>query len=475
MSKEQQNTMAPDASSATTDGSQPAPSSATSNLEQGQISAKAKTRLESALKGTTAEIAWPEIAVAYEPLIQRWSETCVLRAAAVVLPSTEQEIQSIVKVCREEAVPFVVAGGRHSTSLSSAITDGVVIDLRRMRGITVDAERKTITAEGGATWEEVDVEGGKYGLATVGGTVNHTGIGGLILGGGWGWLSGQYGLTIDNLISVRILLADGRAVTASKEENEDLFWAVRGAGQCFGVVTSFTLQAYDQGPVFAGLLAFTPDKLAKIVEFANWYHANNDGRQAMGFGFSMPPGAPVVAVLTTLFYNGSEEEGKKYFAPLLEQEPLMNQTGLIPYEKVNAMLNQAATWGGRKLFGGSNVVLPLDVGFVQSVYDEFSAFTTGNEKMGESLILFELVPFKKIVSFPPESTACGNRGEYYSVGTVFRWYDEKQDQMVREFNRKLTRRIKDEAGAKKSSGVGQYSNYICKRKRSTIGMLVLTL
>lgn len=451
--------MAPDPATA---GSPDTPNAKTSNLKQGHIPAQAKARLEQALKGTSAEIAWPESAAAYEPLIERWSETCVLRAAAVVLPSSEQDVQRVVNACREEEVPFVVAGGRHSTSLSSAITDGVVVDLRRMRGVAVEKEARTITAQGGATWEDVDVEAGKVGLATVGGTVNHTGIGGLILGGGWGWLSADYGLTIDNLVSVRIVLASGEAVTASKTENADLFWGVSGAGQCFGVVTSFTMRAYEQGPVFAGMMGFTPDKLGKVVEFANWFHANSDGRQAMGFGFSQPPGAPFVAVLATAFYNGSEEEGKKYFGPLLELEPLMNTTGQIPYEKVNAMLNHAATWGGRKLFGGSNVVFPLDVGFAQSVYDEFSAFTLGNEKMGESLILFELVPFKKIVSVPMEETACGNRGEYYNVGTVFRWYDEKQDQMVREFNRKVNRRIKDEAGAKKSSGVGQYSNYLCE-------------
>lgn len=458
--------MAPDATSAKTDGSLDTPnvpsSSATTNLKQGQIPAKAKARLESDLKGTTAEVVFPENATTYEDLIQRWSETCVLRAAAIILPTTEQEIQTTINICREEKVPFIVAGGRHNTSLSSSITDGVAIDLRRMRSVTIDEKTKTVTAQGGANWEEVDVEAAKYGLATVGGTVNHTGIGGLILGGGWGWLSGQYGLTIDNLHSVRMVLADGRAVTASKDENADLFWGVRGAGQCFGVVTEFKLQAFDQGPVFAGLMAFTPDKLGKVVEFVNWYHEHNDGKQAMGMGFSQPPDAPVVVVLTTMFYNGPEEKGKEFFKPLFDLEPLMNHTGLMPYEQVNGMLNSATTFGGRKIFGGSNVTLPMNTKFAQSVYDEFSAFTTGNEKMGESLILFELVPYQKIVSVPMEETACGNRGEYYSVGTVFRWYDEKQDQMVREFNRKLNRRIKEEGGIKKSPGVGVYSNYLCK-------------
>jgi hypothetical protein len=292
------------------------------------------------------------------------------------------------------------------------------------------------------------------------GTVNHTGIGGLTLGGGWGWLSGRHGLTIDNLLSVKMVLADGSYVTVSSDSHPDLFWAIRGAGQCFGVAMEFVYKAYDQGPVYAGILAFTPDKLDKVVDFANWHHEHHDGDQAMNFGFSQPPDAPMVAVLVAVFFNGNEEDGKKYITPLLELEPIMNMMATLPYEQLNAMTNFATAFGARKIFGGSNVVLPLDKKFVKSVYDEFSQFTLGNEKMGESLILFEIVPFKKIASVPMEETAFGNRGEYYNVATLFKWYDPAQDEMVRMFNRKLNRRIKEEAGVKKSPGVGAYSNYM---------------
>lgn len=103
-----------------------------------------------------------------------------------------------------------------------------MIDMRKMRKVTVDPKSKTITAEGGCNWQDVDEAGQKHGLATVGGTVNHTGIGGLTLGGGYGWLSGKYGLTVDVLLSAKVVLADGRLVTASETENEDLFWAIRG-------------------------------------------------------------------------------------------------------------------------------------------------------------------------------------------------------------------------------------------------------
>ncbi len=450
----------------------------------GKINDKAKTVLQERLNRTNATILFPN-SDGYEENIQRCSDTCKRRAAAVVLVTDEKEVQAVVNTCRENAVPFVVAGGRHSTSPSSAIEDGIVIDLRKMRSVTIDAEKKIITAQGGAIWEDVDVEAAKYGLATPGGmvtlircksiwgmslqthtgTVNHTGIGGLTLGGGSGWLSGRYGLAIDNLLSVKMVLADGSYVTASSHSHPDLFWAVRGAGQNFGVVTEFVYKAHDQGPVYSGMLVFTPDKLDKVVEFANWHHENHGENEAMGIAFSQPPNAPVVSVMVLVFFNGNEEEGKKYFAPLLELEPLVNMAATMPYEKVNEMLNSGTGFGGRKIFGGSNVVLPLDKRFVHSIYEEFSQFTMGNERMSQSLLMFELVPFKKVSSVPIEETAHGNRGDYYNVGTLFKWYDPAQDEMVRMFNRKLNGRIKEEAGVKKSMGVGVYSNYLCECNR----------
>jgi len=157
--------MAPDASSTKTDGETPHVSQ-----RDGKINDKAKTILQEQLSGTNATILFPE-SDGYEESIQRWSDTCKRRAAAVVLVTNEKEVQAVVNTCRENTVPFVVAGGRHSTSLSSAIEDGIVIDLRNMRRVTIDAEKKTITAQGGALWEDVDVEAAKYGLATPGGMV----------------------------------------------------------------------------------------------------------------------------------------------------------------------------------------------------------------------------------------------------------------------------------------------------------------
>jgi hypothetical protein len=291
--------------------------------------------------------------------------------------------------------------------------------------------------------------------------VNHTGIGGLTLGGGFGWLSGRYGLTIDNLLSVKMVLADSSLVTASKTENPDLFWAVRGCGASFGVVTELTYQAYDQkDPIWAGLLIFTPDKLPGVVEFANKLDKTNNGDQCLIFGFSAPPPLNQPAVLCAPFYNGPKEEAEKYFADLLALGPIVNHTSPIPYEQLNGILNAATAFGGRKTGGASAVKFPLQNSFVQSVFDDFVQFLQSHEGTGESLILFEIVPYQKIASVPLESTAHGNRGEYYNVGTLFKWYNSELDSTVRGFSRSLHKSIREQGGTSAEKGVGAYSNYL---------------
>ncbi|ORY10626.1 hypothetical protein BCR34DRAFT_485287 [Clohesyomyces aquaticus] len=415
--------------------------------------------------GSVAEVLTPDSA-GYGESIKRWSEHCEKRAQAVVLIKSASDVSKTLKFARANKIPFVVRGGGHSTSGSSAIDDGLVIDLSKMRKVTVDPEAKTIKAEGGTIWEDVDVEAAKYGLATVGGTVNHTGVGGLTLGGGYGYLTGKYGLTIDNLLSVEIVLASGELVTASSASNPDLFWAIRGAGQNFGVVTSFTFQGHPQpNPVFAGTLVFPPTKIPEIVTFANKFHATNDGNQAILWGFSAPPPANAPVVLMQLFYNGPESDAKEFFADLFNAEPLVDMTSMIPYEKLNSLLNHATGFDGRKQFGGGAFKLPLNPAFVQSLLSDFTEFVERHERMGESMLLFETVPYKKVVEVPSGEMAFANRGDYYNLASMFKWFDPALDGEIREFSKGLLKKASQTAGVvqdekiREIEGVGVYGNY----------------
>ncbi|KAF2271054.1 FAD-binding domain-containing protein [Lojkania enalia] len=424
--------------------------------------------LREQLKGSSAEVLTPD-SEGYIQSIQRWSEHNVKQAHAVVKVASASDVSTTLRFVKENGIPFVVKGGGHSTSGSSSIDDGLVVDLSKLRKVTVDPESKTIKAGGGTIWEDVDVEAARYGLATVGGTVNHTGVGGLTLGGGYGYLTGKYGLTIDNLVSVDIVLASGEEVVASATSHPDLFWAVKGAGQNFGVVTAFTFQGHPQpNPIFAGPLIFLPDKLPQIVEFANKFHTKNDGNQALLMGFSAPPPANAPVVLTQIFHNGTEEEGKEFFKDLIDLGPIVNAAASIPYEKLNSLLNHASGFDGRKQFGSGAFKLPLNPDFVVQLHADFMAFVNTHERMNESLLLFETIPYGKVREFGEKGEAAGsfaNRGDYYNVATCFKWFDPKLDDEIREFSKGLLRNASQSAGVEQDEkvrsveGVGMYGNY----------------
>jgi FAD/FMN-containing dehydrogenase len=206
----------------------------------------------------------------YEDSLKRWSASCVKPAAVVVQPSTASEASVAIRYAAANRVyPFAVRGGGHSTSGDCSSDGGMVLDLARMRSTSVDPIAQTITFGGGCTWEDVNGSLWEHGLATISGTVGDTGVGGLILGGGYGFLTGQHGLALDCLLSCEVVLASGEIVTANKDENADLFWALRGAGVNFGVVTTFVSQAYPQKESWAGFLGFLPDKLPALINFGN--------------------------------------------------------------------------------------------------------------------------------------------------------------------------------------------------------------
>lgn len=227
---------------------------------------------------------------------------------------------------------------------------------------------------------------------------------------------------IDNLLSATIVLASGTQTICSSTQHADLFWALRGAGTSFGIVTSFTFAAHPQpNSVFAGPLVFPPDKLPEIISFANKFHTTNDGNQALMIAFSAPPPANAPVILTQLFHNGSEEDAKSFFADLFALSPLANMTNSIPYPQLNALLNHAAGFEGRKQFGGGAFKLPLDADFVAALHAQFNEFVASKERMNESMVMFECIPYGKIVEVGNGEMAFANRGDYYNVATVLKW------------------------------------------------------
>lgn len=357
-------------------------------------------------------------------------------------------------------------GGGHSTGGTSSTDGGLTIDLSGMRAVKVDKDAKLIVAQGGALWEDVDNAAIEKGLATVGGTVNHTGIGGLTLGGGMGWLSGMYGTVVDNLVAAKIVVADGRILPVSENENTDLFWAIRGAGHNFGVAVEFTFRGYDQtNEIYAGGLVFTPDKLTSVVEGFNTRMKTPEPQAAGMIVFAKPPGMPVAVVVANVFYNGDEDAAKEYFKFLFDLQPVAVTAKMMPYNHLNALLNPMATHGRRKALKAVTVTNHIDPAFVQELYNDYAQQIEKNPDMSATFIGIEIHDVSKIKSVPLESMAFSNRGPYRPGIVGLEWTDPKMDEENRAWGRMIQARCRqaiidsnEYSGDSKNSL--EYANYV---------------
>src|SRR4051812_1147718 len=188
----------------------------------------------------------------YDDARALWNAAHDKHPAVIVQCAGPADVAAALRFARSEKLEVAVRGGGHSIAGFSGVDGGVVIDLSLMRGVLVDPVGRRAIVQGGCTWRDVDIETQAHGLATTGGLVSTTGVGGFTLGGGIGWLMRRHGLACDNVISADVVTADGEAVHASAEENADLYWALRGGGGNFGVVTSFEYSLHAVGPTVAG-------------------------------------------------------------------------------------------------------------------------------------------------------------------------------------------------------------------------------
>jgi FAD/FMN-containing dehydrogenase len=237
------------------------------------------------------------------------------------------DVISCVTFARENGMPLAVRGGGHSGGGFGLIEDGLVIDLSAMRGVRVDPDARTVRVEGGATLGDVDHATHAFGLALPSGIVSTTGVAGLTLGGGHGYLTRKYGLTIDNLLEADVVLADGSLVKASEEENEDLFWAIRGGGGNFGVVTSFLFRGNPVSTVYAGPMLWELDRAEEVMR---WYREFILQAPEDLYGFFafliVPPAPPFPEHLhnrnmcgVVWSYSGPLEEAEEAFRPIREE------------------------------------------------------------------------------------------------------------------------------------------------------------
>lgn len=293
-----------------------------------------------------------------------WNGAFDRHPAVIVRCADAADVQRAIAFARTEGLPIAVRGGGHNMAGSSMVDDGLVIDLSGMKGITVDPEARVARAEPGLLLGDLDRATQAFGLAAPAGTVSHTGIAGLTLGGGVGWLARKHGLTIDNLLAVEIVTADGRLLTASADENADLFWAVRGGGN-FGVVTAFTYRLHPVGPiVLAGPVIHRLDQAAPALRFfADFMGTAPDELGAMALFITVPPAPPFAehlwgtqVVLLDICYAGDIEEGARLVAPLRAFGiPAQDLIGPLPYTVRQSMIDASVPHGMHYYAKGGNL------------------------------------------------------------------------------------------------------------------------
>jgi FAD/FMN-containing dehydrogenase len=329
---------------------------AESSLDEAEVE-----RFESRLRGELLRAVDP----GYEEARLLWNGVIDRRPALIARCAAVEDVVESVNFARENDLPLAVRGGGHNVAGTASVEGGLVLDLSAMKDIEVDEERRTVRAGAGVTIGELDEETQKRGLATPMGVVSETGIAGLTLGGGMGHLRRKHGLSSDNLISVELVTADGRLLTASDEENADLFWAVRGGGGNFGVVTYFEYRLYPVGPEVMCAFVFYPgDRAEEILRSVEEYMKDApDEVSPLSFLGRVPRvedfpeewhGEQFVAALAV--YGGSVEDGEAALEPLRGfGDPIVDFSGPMPYTDVQKLLDEDYPDGGRYYWKSVNV------------------------------------------------------------------------------------------------------------------------
>jgi FAD/FMN-containing dehydrogenase len=365
----------------------------------------------------------------YDTARRVWNGQIDRRPSAIVRATSIADVMRTVRFCREQGIKASVRGGGHSAA-GKAVADGVLmIDLSLMREVQVDGLRKRAVAQGGATWGDFDRECEARKLATTGGVISSTGVCGLTLGGGIGWLMGKHGLSCDNVISADIVSADGNHVSASVTQNEDLFWAIRGGGGNFGIVTALEFQLHDLDVVHGGVMLYPRpsawDLLRKYRDITQKAPDELTAYAALLVGH----GHPMVAV--ALCHSGSAEAGAaacKQFQ--LADPPAVDMTGAKRYTEIQTMLDFTAP-AGRHYYFKCPFLRDLTDDAIRTIIDYAQNMPTEHTQ----IILEHMHGAASRV--PASETAFGLRRDHYSINIVPAWEDAGDAQRCIEWARGL--------------------------------------
>ena len=365
-----------------------------------------------ALRGrlvTPADSDFDEARAIYNGMIDK-------RPQAIAQCANVADVLAAVRFGREQGLDTAIRGGGHNGAGLASVDDGLVIDLSALKGLRVDPDAQTVRVEPGCRWADVDHATNAFGLATVSGIIGTTGVGGLTLGGGHGYLSRRYGLTIDNLLSADVVLADGRLVHASKDEHSDLFWALRGGGGNFGVVTSFEYRLHPVDTVIAGPLFWAIEDLEPSLQwYREWLPAQPEDVYAFYLTAEVPAGDPFPAELhgrkvcgLVWCCSGPQEQADAALAAARQAaEPIFELVGPMPYPMLQGLFDPLYPSGDQWYWKGDFVREIPDVAVAE--HARFGEVPTAQSTM-------HLYPVDGAVHrVAPDETAWGHRDAVWSM------------------------------------------------------------
>jgi len=290
----------------------------------------------------------------YETARRVWNGMIDKRPTLIARCTSVADAKAALGFARSERLPIAVRGGAHNVAGNATVDGGIVIDLSRMKGIRVDAQKRLAVAEPGLTWGEFDAATQAHALATTGGLISTTGIAGFTLGGGIGWLMRKHGLTADNLVAAELVTADGETLRASETDNRDLFWALRGGGGNFGIVTRFEYRLHPVAQVIGGLTLYPAVRAGAMLRFFREITDSTPDELTLLFAFITAPPAPFVpehlrfkpVVAIVLCYTGDLAEGERIVRPIKSfGPPAVDLIGPMPYPALQSMLDAGAPAG----------------------------------------------------------------------------------------------------------------------------------
>jgi hypothetical protein len=391
----------------------------------------------------------------YDDVRAVWNGWFDRRPAVIARCRTVDDVIAAVGFARESGLPLAVRAGGHSLAGLSSCDDGIMLDLSLMREVVVDPEARRARVQPGATWAAFDAATQAHGLASTGGLISHTGVAGLTLGGGIGWLMRKQGLACDNLISAELVTASGDVVRASASEEPELLWGLRGGGGNFGVVTSFEFRLHAVGPVVGGIVLFPIDRGREVLRtYREWAAGLPEEFTTIAAVVTAPPapfvppelvGRKTVAVVGC--WCGEPDAGQAALGPMRALRPAVDVFGPMPYPAMQGMLDEGAPPGIRS-YTRSGYAADLSDGMIDAALEHGAAMPS---------------PFSQVhihhmggavARVGEDDTAFGHRRAAYAYNLNAMWMDTSEDELHESLNRDAA-----EAIAPFSTG-GVYVNFL---------------